>query len=155
MFDPLEYFPHLEAGDEVPPFVAENLKGGTEAIDYPADGQKTFLFVLSPNCGSCLKMVPKWNRIVREIGDRARIFGLVVGSYQSEQKLLEQKELEFPALRFPNEELLRRYKLNKVPQTILVAPGGRVEKNVQGELTDAQVEDLLDRVSAHSTETSA
>ena len=38
---------------------------------------------------------------------------------------------------------MNAYKVNKVPQTIVVAPGGTVEENVVGGLTDRQVEEVV------------
>jgi len=42
-----------------------------------------------------------------------------------------------------------------VPQTIVVAPGGTVESNVMGELTDDDVDELLSRASARGGELSS
>ena len=107
------------------------------------DGGKTLFFVLSPSCGTCERTIPTWNRIARQSKAPVRIFGLVVGSYQGEKRLVEEDRLEFPVLRFTEKETLQQYKISKVPQTILVAPGGKVEKAIVGKLTDEQVDDLL------------
>lgn len=144
---PMEYFPHLRPGDEVVAFEAERLEGGTERIEYPADGPKTYLFVLSLTCGTCAKTIPKWNRLAQELDGSARVFGIVLGSYQREQQLLKEKGLAFPAIRFPSKEIMQQYKASKVPQTILVAPGGTVESNRIGELTDDDVDELLARAA--------
>ena len=145
---PMEYFPHLKPGDPAVAFEAQRLPGGTQQIESPAEGPPTYLFVLSLTCGTCAKTVPKWNRLARELDGRARVFGIVLGSYQREQELLEEKGLAFPVVRFPNRETMERYKANKVPQTIVVAPGGTVESNVMGELTDDDIDELLSRASA-------
>ena len=50
--------------------------------------------------------------------------------------------LDVPAVRFPSKETMNAYKLKSVPQTIVIAPGGTVEENIVGGLTDRQVEDL-------------
>ncbi len=140
---PLEHFPRLKPGEQAVAFEAERLGGGSERIDYPPDGPKTYLFQMSLTCGSCARTVPKWNRMALELEGRARVLGIVLGSYQREQELLEKKKLTFPAVRFPSREIMNAYKANKVPQTIVVAPGGTVEENVMGELSDQQVEELV------------
>lgn len=143
---PLEHFPHLTPGDEVVAFEATRLEGGTKRIEYPPEGKKTFLFLLSPSCGACAKTVPKWNRLASELEGRARVLGIVLGRYQSEQERLREKRLAFPVVRFPSREIMNRYKAYKVPQTIVVVPGGKVEENILGELTDQQVDELVARV---------
>ena len=140
---PLEDFPHLKPGEQALEFEAERLDGGSERIDYPLDGPKTYLFLMSPTCGKCARTVPKWNRMASQLEGRARVLGIVLGSYQTEQRLLEKKVLAFPAVRFPSKEILNAYKVKKVPQTLVVAPGGTVEESVMGALNDQQVEELV------------
>ena len=53
-FNPLDYFPHLEPGEIVPAFDAENQDGDIERIEYAETG-KTLFFVLSATCGTCHK----------------------------------------------------------------------------------------------------
>ena len=151
---PLEGFSHLKPGEQAVAFEAERLDGGSERIDFPLDGPKTYLFLMSLTCGTCARTIPKWNRMALELEGRARVLGIVLGSYQREQELLEKKELTFPAIRFPSKEIMNAYKVNKVPQTIVVAPGGAVEENVVGGLTDRQVEELVALTKA-ATETSS
>lgn len=139
----LANYPRLGPGENVPAFEAENFAGGRERIDFSAEGGKTFLFILSPTCGSCRNTLPLWNRLAGEIEGRARVYGLVMGSYQRGKELLEEGRLGFPALRFTHQDVIQSYKVRRVPQTILVAPGGHVIEAVVGELSEAQVEDFL------------
>lgn len=142
---PLEFYPHLRPGETAPAFDAERLGGGRERIDFPEKGGKTFLFILSLTCGTCAKTVPLWNRLARESEGRARVFGVVVDTYQNELELMRQKNIAFPTVRFPSKAVQLRYKVTKVPQTLLIGPGGKVEKAIVGLLSDAQVEELLDQ----------
>jgi peroxiredoxin len=146
-FDPMTYFPHLEPGEIAPAFEGEYVGGGKESIGYPEGGGKTLLFVLSPSCGTCAKTIPKWSQLAAQLEPPARVFGLVIGSYQGEQRLMKDKSITFPLLRFPNRSVVEQYKISKVPQTILVAPGGRVEAAILGELNGSQVKDLLHRLA--------
>jgi hypothetical protein len=144
----LVYLPHLKPGEQVTEFVAENLEGGTRPIGYPADGKKTILAIVSVTCDMCAENVPMWNRMARELGDRANMYAIVLGDYQQKKGLLREEKLEFPAVRFPNRETAEEYKAFKVPQTIVVGPGGRVEDNLIGVLTEAQIGELVARATA-------
>lgn len=148
--NPLEYYPRLATNEIAPVFEADRIEGGRVRVEFPEDGGKTFLFVLSLTCGTCEKNVPYWNRLARESAGKVRTFGLVVDrlEYQREQALLKEKAFHFPALRFNDKDLVLRYKVTKVPHTILVGPGGRVEKTIVGALTQEQFEDLLARARA-------
>jgi thiol-disulfide isomerase/thioredoxin len=149
-FNPLEYFPHLQPGDIVPALEVEGSDGGKQAIDYSKD-PKTLLFVLSATCGTCKKMIPVWNRLAREAPDGIPAFGLLVSgsshySYQTEQILLESGELEFPTFPCRDGEMLKQYKVSKVPQTLLVRSGGEVELCLMGLLSEAGVDEILARL---------
>jgi hypothetical protein len=144
--NPLEHYPHLTPGEAVPAFDVEDPDGRIERIDYSESG-KTLLFVLSASCGTCSENLPYWNRIVGEFPNDVRILGLLVGggesySYQREQSLIEGDDARFPILRFRNAEDLKRYKVTKVPQTILIGSGGRVEACIMGRLSDEKVDEV-------------
>ncbi len=148
--NPLDYAPRLQTNEIAPVFEADRMEGGRVRVEFPESGGKTFLFVLSLTCGTCQKNLPYWSRLARESGVKVRTFGLVVDKleYQKEQALLKEKALDFPALRFTDKALMLSYKVTKVPHTILVGPGGRVEKTIVGALTQEQFEDLLARARA-------
>jgi hypothetical protein len=154
--NPLDYYPRLGTNEIAPVFEADEIGGGRVRVDYPTGGGKTLLFVLSLTCGTCAKNVPYWNRLARETAGQVRIYGLVVDrfEYQRELALLKEKALEFPALRFNDKDLMLRYKVTKVPHTILVGPGGRVEKSFVGALDDDQFADLLARAKTSAEGTS-
>lgn len=142
---PSEYFPHLKPGEKVPAFDADRFGGGKERLDYPSTGGKTLVFVMSLTCGSCLKTMPHWNRIASETRGQTRTVGVVIGKYENEDELLKEKELGFPVYRFPDEKMQLVYKVSRVPQTLLIGPGGKVEQAIVGELSDAQIADLIGR----------
>jgi len=147
-------YTHIGRGENVPAFEAEDFAGGRERIEFSAEGGKTFLFILSPTCGSCRDTLPHWNRLAGEMEGRARIYGLIMGSYQRGKELHDEGSLGFPALRFTKQEVVQSYKVRRVPQTILVAPGGHVIEAVVGELSEAQVEDFLRLAGTDVTESS-
>lgn len=151
-FDPMKYFPHLEPGADAPAFEGEYISGGKESFNYPEDGGKTLLFVFSSSCGTCARTIPTWNQLAARIEHPARVFGFVIGSYQDERRLLAKENLDFPLLRFPNRDVVERYRISKVPQTLLIAPGGKVETVILGELTGTHVSDLLSRVAGRPGE---
>ena len=153
-FNPMTYFPHLQPGEIAEDFEGEYVAGGVESISYPEDGGMTLLFVLSPSCGTCAKTIPVWNQLAAQIEPPARVFGFVMGSYQGEKRLLEEKPLDVPLLRFPSPNVVQQYKITRVPQTILVGPGGKVETAILGELDSSQVRGLLERLGVGPEEPS-
>ncbi len=154
-FDPMTYFPRLQPGEIAQAFEGEYIAGGVESISYPEDGGMTLLFVLSPSCGTCAKTIPLWNQLAAQIEPPTRVFGFVIGSYQGEKRLLEEKRLDVPLLRFPSPNVVQQYKITRVPQTILVGPGGKVETAILGELDSSQVRGLLSRLGVGPEEPSA
>jgi cytochrome oxidase Cu insertion factor (SCO1/SenC/PrrC family) len=139
---------HLEPGATAPSFEAVAYSGERKRIDYPASGPKTLVFIISLTCDTCTRTVPHWNRLAREAVERARTLGVVIGNYDNEMDLLRSKNLAFEAVRFshPNTQFL--YKVTRVPQTLLIEPGGKVEKVVLGELGAQDISDFLRRIGA-------
>jgi hypothetical protein len=157
-FNPLEYFPHLESGEIVPDFDLETPEGELQRVVYSEAGY-TMLFVLSSTCGTCHENIPYWNQLSREVGDDVRIVGLLITSseayaYQADQQLLSSGELGFPAFRFNDEKMEERYKVAKVPQTLVVGSDGKVALCLMGGLSDESVNEILALVGSGEGEVS-
>jgi hypothetical protein len=157
-FNPLEYFPHLKEGEIAPDFDVVSPEGEPGRVVYSEAGA-TLLFVLSSTCGTCKENISHWNRLAREAGEDVRIVGLLITSgeayaYQAEEKLLSSGELQFPVFRFGDERMQERYKVAKVPQTLLIGADGNVALCLMGVLSDESMSEIRGRLVAPSGEVS-
>ncbi len=110
-------------GDIVPAFEAVGLDGNPVKIDY-AKGSSTVLFFFLSGCPSCHKMIPVWNRGFERKPQALRAYGVLLD--KEPPGFFTATPISFPVLRGPGGEFNRTYKLNRVPITLRVGPGGRV-----------------------------
>ena len=114
----------LRVGDTVPPFHAAGLDGVIKSIDYPKGTTTIVVFFLS-SCPTCHKMLPLWNEAFARRPKNMVMVGVMLD--QAPPGFVEAAQIAFPVLRSPGRELTDAFKLKRVPYTVRVAPGGRVE----------------------------
>ena len=116
--------PILRIGDTVPPFHATGLDGAVKSIDYPKGTTTLVVFFLS-GCPTCHKMLPLWNEAFASRPKNMAMVGVMLD--QAPPGFVEAAQIAFPVFRSPGKEVLDAFKLKRVPYTVRVAPGGRVE----------------------------
>jgi hypothetical protein len=122
--------PSPVAGDLIPAFEAEAIDGKTQKIDFPK-GSKTILVFFLSSCPVCHRMIPEWNRAY---GERKGInmYGVILDKEPPGFFLLTP--IEFPVVRAPGRAFLDKIKVFRVPVTMRVGPGGKVEDAAQGQI---------------------
>lgn len=97
------------------------------------------LFIFSTTCQVCFNNLPVWNKLEREIADRSDVVALAISTHPRILTLpyAAKHNLSFPVF-VAGEEFFRVFKVQSVPQTILISADGRVEKITVGPLTDAE-----------------
>lgn len=114
----------LSPGDTVPAFEAEGLDGATQQIGYPK-GSTTVLLFFSSGCPTCHKMIPEWNRAYERKPSALKVVGVLMD--REPPGFFMATPVSFPVVRSPGKELARAFKVQRVPLTLRVGPGGRVE----------------------------
>lgn len=114
----------LRVGDTVPAFHAVGLDGVTRSIDYPKGTTTIVVFFLS-SCPTCHRMLPLWNEAYAHRPKNMVMVGVMLD--QPPPGFVEAAPIAFPVLRSPGREVTDAFKMKRVPYTVRVAPGGRVE----------------------------
>jgi thiol-disulfide isomerase/thioredoxin len=116
--------PGLRVGDTVPAFHATGFDGAIKSVDYPKGTTTLVVFFLS-GCPTCHKMLPLWNEAYARRPKNMTMVGVVLD--QPPPGFFEAAQIAFPVYRSPGKEVTDAFKLKRVPYTVRVAPGGRVE----------------------------
>ena len=123
--------PSLVPGDVVQPFDAVGLDGVSRHVDFPKGSRTVVLFFLS-SCPVCHKMLPVWSEYYQRKPSTVNVVGVMLDS--PPPGFLAAMPIAFPVLRVPGPALHRAFKVNHVPMTIRVGPGGKVEEVGEGVL---------------------
>jgi hypothetical protein len=118
-------------GDVVPVFETMTVTGSPQKVDFPKGSKTVLLFFLS-GCPHCHKMIPEWNQAFERRPKGLRILGVIMD--QEPPGFWQQMPVAFPVLRAPGREFLRALNVNRVPLTLRVGEGGRVEDLGLGEV---------------------
>jgi thiol-disulfide isomerase/thioredoxin len=118
-------------GDVVPAFETMRVDGRPEKVDFPK-GSRTVLLFFTSGCPHCHKMIPEWSRIYDKNPKNLRILGIILD--QEPPGFWSTMPVSFPVLRSPGREFLRALNVNRVPLTLRVADGGKVEDLGLGEV---------------------
>jgi len=132
--------PSPARGDVVPAFDATGLDGRAVRVDY-AHGPTTVLLFFLSSCPTCHKMLPEWNRAYDRRPKTLRVYGILLD--QEPPGFFMATPVSFPVLRSPGGDFTRAYKLSRVPLTLRIGPGGRVEDVGSGYLDAMRLGELF------------
>jgi hypothetical protein len=116
--------PVLRAGETVPAFKATGLDGMVKSIEYPKGTNTIVVFFLS-SCPTCHKMIPLWNEAFARRPKNLAMVGVMLDNAPA--GFVEAMQIAFPVVRSPGTEVRDAFRVSRVPYTVRVAPGGRVE----------------------------
>ncbi|MET0552000.1 MAG: TlpA disulfide reductase family protein [Vicinamibacteria bacterium] len=122
----------LKAGETVLPFEATGVDGTIREIKYSST--TVIVFFLS-GCPTCHKMLPEWNWAYERKGKDVQMVGVLMD--REPPGFFDVNPVAFPVVRAPSREFGRIFKVARVPITLRVAAGGKVESAELG---------LLDRI---------
>ena len=132
----------LKPGETVVPFDAEGVDGVRRHVEYPK-GTVTVLLFLSAGCPHCHRMIPEWNRWFSLRPPNIAMVGVLVD--REPPGFFDKIPIAFPLLRSPGRELLDQFKVARVPLTLRIAAGGKVEDVGAGELDEARLLEIFRR----------
>jgi thiol-disulfide isomerase/thioredoxin len=123
--------PSPAKGDVVPVFETLAIDGKAVKVDFPKGSKTVLLFFLS-GCPHCHKMIPDWNRAYERKAKNLKILGVIMD--QEPPGFWGTMPVSFPVVRAPGRDFLRSLNVNRVPLTLRVAEGGRIEDVALGEM---------------------
>ena len=113
----------LAPGDIVPPIDAEGVDGVMHHVTYGK--QPTVLLFFLSGCPHCQKQIPEWNRAFERRPPGVNVVGVMLDHEPAGFFLA--LPVSFPVLRAPSREFSKIFKIARVPLTVRVGPGGKVE----------------------------
>ena len=125
----------LEPGEILEPLLLKNLDGEPLRLDYREGETETVLMVFSPDCPACRHNMESWKRLVADhVGDGRRFYYVSSASAERTRNYVERFELQAPVLLGSPEEL-SGLRIQLIPSTIAIGPGGRVRGAWIGQLS--------------------
>jgi peroxiredoxin len=143
-------FKVLGPGDKVHSLFGINLDGKEFKVDYPSK-ERTMLLWFSPTCPSCEENLEFWKEIYRNYrSENLRFIGVTNFGQDKTSEFAKVNQLEFPILIVSNLSLMEQYKVEVIPQTILIDTNGIVQKVWPGPLTDEYKKEIRFMISSPS-----
>ncbi len=113
----------LAPGDVIPPFDAEGIDGVMHHVSFGK--QPTILLFFLSSCPHCQKQIPDWNRAFERRPPGVNVVGVMLD--HEPPSFFVALPVSFPVVRAPSREFSRTLKIARVPLTVRVGPGGKVE----------------------------
>lgn len=132
----------LQKGETVPEFVAERIDGSREEIRF-APGSATLLLFFTSGCPVCHKMIPEWNRAFERRPEKLRVVGVLLD--REPAGFFQLMPVAFPVVRAPSRAFLEQIKVRRVPMTVRVGPGGKVEEAAVGIVDPIRLGEIFHR----------
>ena len=131
---------HPTLGDTFPTFDATAVDGSSRRFSY-AKGTTTVLLFFSSGCPVCHRMIPEWNRAYERRAKGVEIVGVIVD--KEPPGFFAVMPMAFPVVRLPSSDFAHANKVNRVPLTLRLAAGGRIEDLGLGVLDPIRLGELL------------
>jgi peroxiredoxin len=129
-------FKVLNPEEKVPPLVGIDQKGEEVRLEYPSS-KKTVLFWFSAGCPSCEHNLEFWKEIYKKHSSgKLRFVGVTRSGEEKAEEFVKKFQLEFPVLIVSDFSLLDRYKVEVIPQTMLIDTNGVIQKVWPGSLSE-------------------
>ena len=127
-------------GDVVPAFSADAIDGSRREVAFPKGSQTVLVFFLS-SCPTCHRMLPEWNRAWERRPKGLTVIGVLLD--KEPPGWFAVNPVAFPVLRSPGRAFLETYKVQRVPVTMRIGPGGKVLDVGQGPLDPIRLGELF------------
>jgi peroxiredoxin len=126
----------LNPKERVPPLSGIDQKGEEVKVEYPSS-KKTVLFWFSTECPSCEYDLEFWKQIYQKHSlGMLRFFGVTSSDEDKTKEFIKKFQLEFPVLVLSDFSLLEKYRVEVIPQTMLIDTNGMVQKVWPGSLSE-------------------
>lgn len=130
----------LKAGETIPPFEATGVNGDIREVNYKT---ATVLMFFLSSCPVCHKMIPEWNQAYDRKPAGLEVVGVLMD--REPPGFFAVTPVTFPVVRAPSREFGRIFKVARVPITLRVAAGGKVEDIALGVLDPIRLGEFFHR----------
>jgi peroxiredoxin len=140
----------LNPKEKVPPLSGIDQKGEKVKVEYPSS-KKTVLFWFSVECPSCEYNLEFWKQIYhKHSSGMLRFFGVTSSEEDKTEEFIKKFQLEFPVLVLSDFSLLEKYRVEVIPQTMLIDTNGVVQKVWPGSLSENYKKEIEVMISSSS-----
>jgi thiol-disulfide isomerase/thioredoxin len=127
-------------GDTFPGFDTQGVDGKPRKIAYPKGTTTVLLFFLS-SCPTCHRMIPEWNRAFEKRAKGVEIVGVILD--REPPGFFTAMPVSFPVVRLPQPDFARANKVNRVPLTMRLTEGGKIDDLALGHIDPIRVGELF------------
>lgn len=135
-----EATPSPAVGDVVPAFEAQAIDGKARRVGY-GKGSTTVVLFFTSGCPVCHRMLPLWNDAYARKAPGLEVVGVLLD--QEPPGFFTLTPVAFPVVRSPGRAFLDTYKIARVPATLRVAEGGRIEDVGVGQLDPIRLGEIF------------
>ena len=137
----------LSPEEKVPSLAGVDLRGGELKVEYPSS-RKTILFFFSPACPACEENLEFWKEIYQKYdSDKLRVIGATSFARDKTEEFVRKYQLNFQVVIVSDASVLDKYKVEVVPQTMLIDTSGTVQKVWPGILSENYKKEIESMVS--------
>lgn len=98
-------------------------------------------------CSPCLREMPDFQAVSERYHGRVAFVGVTVSDTRPEaEAVLKRTGVTYPAGFDPESKVALAYGLTGMPTTVFISSKGRVLERAEGELTEPQLEKILERL---------
>ena len=115
----------------VPPLEVRDAGGAIRTLGVAKTAWKTVVYVYSPDCAWCVENASDVKFLAEHASRTWRFVGVSLAS-GGVPDFMRQREVSFPMYGEPSAETRSAYRMGATPQTIVVSPAGKVEKDWYG-----------------------
>lgn len=115
----------LRVGDLLPAFQATRLQGSREWLRWTGQQQPTVIYIFTPPCAWCSRNATSIKTLALTRASGYRFIGISLSSKGLQEHVQEHK-FPFPIYADLDSKIAKALRLGPTPQTILVAPDGKV-----------------------------
>jgi thiol-disulfide isomerase/thioredoxin len=124
-------------GKTMPPLDTKAVDGSARRVDYKGT---TLLLFFSSSCPVCHRMIPEWNRAYEKRGKGVEIVGVIID--QEPPGWFQTMPVAFPVVR-TSMDFLNAQNIKRVPLTLRLSPGGKIEDLALGVLDPIRLGELF------------
>lgn len=123
------------------------LEGGTASFaDYR--GAPLVINFFSSYCTPCIKEMPAFESVSKELGDQIRIVGVSLReSSEDAQKIVDQTGVTYDIIRDPSGKLASDLGVVVMPSTFFVSADGKIIEAVPGEMSADEIRAKIKTIS--------
>jgi peroxiredoxin len=121
--------PHPLLGKAAPPFKTVDVDGHPFDLKSHLGKDVILLDFWSTSCGPCIMLMPELEKLAEKFADRGFVYRAVNGGEDaaSIKDFLAATKIKAPIVLDPELEIWRAYRVEPIPQTVLIGKDGKVQ----------------------------